>query len=210
MLDGIARDLGFLGVMSGPLVRSSYRAGRLHADALAASASPLICFSGTPPKYPCPHCPQMSSYSAADPAGTLPRSAPQNWARRVIPTEENDLGGTCLHRGCVPTKALLHAAEVADSGQGRSTIRCRCHVRRDRRREGADLQELDSHPVTQGPGRADRLARHHGGEWTRAARQPERCRGERRADHRVPHRPRDQVDAEGHPRHQPRRPGDHQ
>jgi dihydrolipoamide dehydrogenase len=24
------------------------------------------------------------------------------------------LGGTCLHRGCIPTKALLHSAEVAD------------------------------------------------------------------------------------------------
>jgi lipoic acid synthetase len=31
-----ARELGFLGVMSGPLVRSSYRAGRLFKDALAA------------------------------------------------------------------------------------------------------------------------------------------------------------------------------
>jgi dihydrolipoamide dehydrogenase len=29
--------------------------------------------------------------------------------------EEEDLGGTCLHRGCIPTKALLHAAEVADT-----------------------------------------------------------------------------------------------
>lgn len=28
--------------------------------------------------------------------------------------EKGKLGGTCLHRGCVPTKALLHAAEVAD------------------------------------------------------------------------------------------------
>lgn len=28
--------------------------------------------------------------------------------------EEAKLGGTCLHRGCIPTKALLHAAEVAD------------------------------------------------------------------------------------------------
>jgi lipoyl synthase len=35
-LDHIARGIGFLGVMSGPLVRSSYRAGRLHAQALAA------------------------------------------------------------------------------------------------------------------------------------------------------------------------------
>ncbi|RWZ61450.1 dihydrolipoyl dehydrogenase [Labedella populi] len=28
--------------------------------------------------------------------------------------EKDKVGGTCLHRGCIPTKALLHAAEVAD------------------------------------------------------------------------------------------------
>ncbi|MFC8936237.1 lipoyl synthase [Rhodococcus sp. NPDC057135] len=39
MLDGVARELGFLGVMSGPLVRSSYRAGRLHAQATSGVAS---------------------------------------------------------------------------------------------------------------------------------------------------------------------------
>ena len=33
----------------------------------------------------------------------------------VILIEQDKLGGTCLHRGCIPTKALLHAAEVADS-----------------------------------------------------------------------------------------------
>jgi dihydrolipoamide dehydrogenase len=31
--------------------------------------------------------------------------------------ERDKLGGTCLHRGCIPTKALLHAAEVADSAR---------------------------------------------------------------------------------------------
>ena len=31
--------------------------------------------------------------------------------------EEGKLGGTCLHRGCIPTKALLHAGEVADSSR---------------------------------------------------------------------------------------------
>lgn len=31
--------------------------------------------------------------------------------------EKDKLGGTCLHIGCVPTKALLHAAEVADSAR---------------------------------------------------------------------------------------------
>ncbi|MEV6301084.1 dihydrolipoyl dehydrogenase [Actinoplanes sp. NPDC051861] len=28
--------------------------------------------------------------------------------------DKAELGGTCLHRGCIPTKALLHAAEIAD------------------------------------------------------------------------------------------------
>ena len=31
--------------------------------------------------------------------------------------ERDKLGGTCLHRGCIPTKALLHAGEVADSAR---------------------------------------------------------------------------------------------
>ena len=34
---------------------------------------------------------------------------------RVGLVEEDLLGGTCLHRGCIPTKALLHAGEVADA-----------------------------------------------------------------------------------------------
>ncbi len=33
---------------------------------------------------------------------------------RVALVERDKLGGTCLHRGCIPTKALLHAGEVAD------------------------------------------------------------------------------------------------
>ena len=32
----------------------------------------------------------------------------------VALVEKGKLGGTCLHNGCIPTKALLHAAEVAD------------------------------------------------------------------------------------------------
>ncbi|GAA2529223.1 dihydrolipoyl dehydrogenase [Pilimelia columellifera] len=33
---------------------------------------------------------------------------------KVALIEKGEVGGTCLHRGCIPTKALLHAAEVAD------------------------------------------------------------------------------------------------
>ena len=33
----------------------------------------------------------------------------------VVLIEKEKLGGTCLHKGCIPTKALLHAGEIADS-----------------------------------------------------------------------------------------------
>jgi dihydrolipoamide dehydrogenase len=34
---------------------------------------------------------------------------------KVVLIEKDKLGGTCLHRGCIPTKALLHAGEIADN-----------------------------------------------------------------------------------------------
>ncbi|HEY0932959.1 MAG TPA: dihydrolipoyl dehydrogenase [Trebonia sp.] len=37
--------------------------------------------------------------------------------KRVALIEKDKVGGTCLHWGCIPTKALLHAAEVADSSR---------------------------------------------------------------------------------------------
>lgn len=36
--------------------------------------------------------------------------------------EKGNLGGTCLHVGCIPTKALLHAAEVADQTRDSATF----------------------------------------------------------------------------------------
>ncbi|WP_353507902.1 dihydrolipoyl dehydrogenase [Intrasporangium sp.] len=36
---------------------------------------------------------------------------------KVALVEKGKLGGTCLHQGCIPTKALLHAAEVADTAR---------------------------------------------------------------------------------------------
>lgn len=42
--------------------------------------------------------------------------------RSVALIEKDKVGGTCLHRGCIPTKALLHAAEVADVARDAAVI----------------------------------------------------------------------------------------
>ncbi|PZF66386.1 dihydrolipoyl dehydrogenase [Curtobacterium sp. MCBD17_013] len=47
----------------------------------------------------------------------------------VALVEKDKLGGTCLHRGCIPTKALLHAAEIADGARDaeRFGVRAQLH-----------------------------------------------------------------------------------
>ncbi len=35
----------------------------------------------------------------------------------VVLIEKDKVGGTCLHRGCIPTKALLHSGEIADQAR---------------------------------------------------------------------------------------------
>jgi dihydrolipoamide dehydrogenase len=37
--------------------------------------------------------------------------------KSVVLIERDKVGGTCLHRGCIPTKALLHAGEIADAAR---------------------------------------------------------------------------------------------
>ncbi len=48
--------------------------------------------------------------------------------RSVALVEKDRVGGTCLHRGCIPTKALLHAAEVADVTRDAATLGIRAHL----------------------------------------------------------------------------------
>jgi dihydrolipoamide dehydrogenase len=42
--------------------------------------------------------------------------------KTVALIESGKLGGTCLHRGCIPTKALLHSGEIADNAREASTF----------------------------------------------------------------------------------------
>lgn len=56
--------------------------------------------------------------------------------RRVVVVERDQVGGTCLHRGCVPTKALLHVAETADAVREAETLGVRAHL------EGFDVERM--------------------------------------------------------------------
>ena len=59
--------------------------------------------------------------------------------KSVILIDKDKLGGTCLHRGCIPTKALLHAAEVADNTRESESfgVRATC--------EGIDMVKVNEY-----------------------------------------------------------------
>ena len=57
----------------------------------------------------------------------------------VVLIEKGKLGGTCLHNGCIPTKALLHAAEVADSTRESSAFGVRATL------EGIDMPQVNAY-----------------------------------------------------------------
>ncbi len=47
--------------------------------------------------------------------------------------EKNKVGGTCLHVGCIPTKALLHSAEIAEAAKDAAKFGIFAHY------EGVDI-----------------------------------------------------------------------
>ncbi len=59
--------------------------------------------------------------------------------KRVVLIEKDKVGGTCLHRGCIPTKALLHAAEVADHAKDAGAVGVRTTF------EGIDMPSVNSY-----------------------------------------------------------------
>jgi dihydrolipoamide dehydrogenase len=57
----------------------------------------------------------------------------------VVLVEKDKLGGTCLHRGCIPTKALLHAAEIADAAREADRFGVKASI------EGIDMPGVNSY-----------------------------------------------------------------
>jgi dihydrolipoamide dehydrogenase len=73
------------------------------ADDVADNQSDLVILGGG-----------SGGYAAALRAAELGKS--------VVLIEKDKVGGTCLHRGCIPTKALLHAGEIADQARESSSF----------------------------------------------------------------------------------------
>ena len=59
--------------------------------------------------------------------------------KRVALIEKDRVGGTCLHKGCIPTKALLHSAEIADQARESETFGVRSTY------EGIDIDGVQSY-----------------------------------------------------------------
>lgn len=57
----------------------------------------------------------------------------------VALVEADKVGGTCLHKGCIPTKALLHAAEVADAVRSSEGVGVRASF------EGIDVAQVNAY-----------------------------------------------------------------
>jgi dihydrolipoamide dehydrogenase len=57
----------------------------------------------------------------------------------VALVEKDKLGGTCLHRGCIPTKALLHAGEIADAARDADQFGIKASL------EGVDMSGVNSY-----------------------------------------------------------------
>jgi dihydrolipoamide dehydrogenase len=79
-----------------PEARSWARTGREGEHSVSEQTVDLVVLGGG-----------SGGYAAALRASELGMS--------VVMVEKDKVGGTCLHVGCIPTKALLHAAEVVDT-----------------------------------------------------------------------------------------------
>jgi len=59
--------------------------------------------------------------------------------KRVALIEKDKVGGTCLNKGCIPTKALLHAGEIADQARDSAAFGVRTTL------EGIDMAGVNAY-----------------------------------------------------------------
>jgi dihydrolipoamide dehydrogenase len=94
---------------------------------------------------------------------------------KVILVEKDEIGGTCLNRGCVPTKALLHDAKLLRSIRWSPVFQSLVHGNFDPLASMMERKEkvvrelvkgvemlLESHRVIVKSARAELLGRNHG------------------------------------------------
>ena len=93
--------------------------------------------------------------------------------KSVVLIEKDKVGGTCLHRGCIPTKALLHAGEIADGARESATFGVNATF------EGIDMAGVHKYKdgvisqELQGPAGADQEPRHRDRRRRGPPRRPE-------------------------------------
>ena len=104
--------------------------------------------------------------------------------KSVVLIEKDKVGGTCLHRGCIPTKALLHAGEIADQARESASFGVNATFEGidmagvHKYKDGVDRQEL------QGPAGSDQEPRHQIVEGEGRLVGPKTVAGRRRHLHR--------------------------
>ena len=94
----------------------------------------------------------------------------------VAIVERDKVGGTCLHRGCIPAKEFLETAAVLPDGRGLQGVRDRRLRRLGRLLGEPGPQERRGRQALQGPGRPAQGAQGHHADRARAPSRP---------DHRV-------------------------
>ena len=99
------------------------------------------------------------------------RAARRQLGLSVALIEKDKLGGTCLHRGCIPTKALLHAGEVADQTREAEQFGVKADAQRRRhqgrqRVQGRRRRQAVQGPAGPGQGAQDHLRRGRRAGWS--------------------------------------------